>query len=145
MVGVHATEHGVATRDFQPIGLTDRGFTLMEVLVALSIVAIALTAVYRMHSQTLFIDERSRSDTIFTLLARHKLADLEILNLSEFNGDSGTFDDVQPGYAWEIRTENIASDQFPEDGPILKRIQITISRSDNGARFTLNTYRQVYE
>ena len=145
MVSVDVAEHGVAKRGCQPIGLTERGFTLMEVLVALSIVAIALTAVYRMHSQTLFIDERSRSDTIFTLLARQKLADLEILNLSEFNGDSGTFDDVQPGYAWEIRTENIASDQFQDDGPILKRFEIIIRHSDDGARFTLNTYRLVYE
>jgi prepilin-type N-terminal cleavage/methylation domain-containing protein len=46
----------------------ENGFTLMEVMVALSVVAIALMAIYRMHSQTLFMDARGRFDTVATLL-----------------------------------------------------------------------------
>ena len=43
------------------------GFTLMEVMVALSVVAIALLAIYRMHTQTLFMDARGRFDTRATM------------------------------------------------------------------------------
>ena len=117
----------------------------MEVLVALSVVAIALTAIYRMHSQTLFMDEISRFDTVATMLARQKLADLETIDLADFNGDSGDFGDTQPGYAWQIQTENVESDLFKDDGPILKRFQISITRSETESQFTLTTYRYFYE
>ena len=117
----------------------------MEVLVALSVVAIALTAVYRMHTQTLFMDESGRFDTVATMLARQKLADLETIDLAEVNTDSGDFGQTQPGYAWQIQTENVDSALFKEDGPILKRIQISITRNDEEARFTLTTYRYLYE
>ena len=123
----------------------DRGFTLMEVLVALSVVAIALTAIYRMHSQTLFMDERGRFDTVATMLARQKLADLETIDISKFNGDSGDFGDTQPGYAWQIQAENVESDLFKDDGPILKRFLISITHNGTESQFTLTTYRYVYE
>ena len=122
-----------------------QGFTLMEVLVALSVVAIALTAVYRMHTQTLFMDERGRFDTVATMLARQKLADLETIDLADFNGDDGDFGQAQPGYAWQIQTETIESDLFKVDGPILKRVQISITRNEEEALFTLTTYRYLHE
>ena len=62
-------------------GHLENGFTLMEVMVALSVVAIALMAIYRMHSQTLFMDARGRFDTVATLLMSQKLADIDTIEL----------------------------------------------------------------
>ncbi|MDD4463956.1 MAG: type II secretion system protein, partial [Desulfobacterales bacterium] len=53
------------------------GFTLLVIMVALGILAIVLTAVLRMHSQTLFVDRQAKFNTIAVLLAQEKLAQIE--------------------------------------------------------------------
>jgi general secretion pathway protein I len=121
------------------------GFTLMEVMVALSIVAIALMAIYRMHSQTLFMDRRSRFDTIAVMLARQKLADVATLEFSDILGDSGDFGNDYSGYTWKISSESVASDLIKEDGPTLKQITITIASDDDENLFNIVTYRHGYE
>ncbi len=131
--------------DPRPAASSESGFTLMEVMVALSVVAIALVAIYRMHSQTLFMDTRSRFDTVATMLARQKLADIAIADLSDMTIDSGDFGDDHPGYTWQIQSDMVSSDQFREDGPVLKRIQVTISRDGDASEFNLSTYRYLYE
>jgi general secretion pathway protein I len=124
---------------------TENGFTLMEVMVALSVVAIALTAIYRMHSQTLFMDARSRFDTVATMLARQKIADIDAIDLADLSSDNGDFDNDYPGYAWQIQSEAVSSDLLKEDGPVLKRITVTISFNGEESLFTLTTYRHLYE
>jgi general secretion pathway protein I len=131
--------------DPRPAASSESGFTLMEVMVALSVVAIALVAIYRMHSQTLFMDTRSRFDTVATMLARQKLADIAIADLSDMTIDSGDFGDDHPGYTWRIQSDIVSSDQFREDGPVLKRLQVTISRDGDASEFNLSTYRYLYE
>lgn len=131
--------------DPRPAASSESGFTLMEVMVALSVVAIALVAIYRMHSQTLFMDTRSRFDTVATMLARQKLADIAIADLSDMTIDSGDFGDDHPGYTWRIQSDIVSSDQFREDGPVLKRVQVTISRDGDASEFNLSTYRYLYE
>ena len=126
-------------------GRPENGFTLMEVMVALSVVAIALTAIYRMHSQTLFMDARGRFDTVATLLMSQKLADIDTTELKDLSGDSGDFGDANPGYSWQIQTEEVSSDLLKEDGPTLKRITVTISRDGEASVLKMDTYRIFYE
>jgi general secretion pathway protein I len=117
----------------------------MEVMVALAVVAIALLAVYRMHTQTLFMDASGRTDTVATLLARQKLADIDADPESELIDDSGEFSDAHAGYGWRIQTEAVADDLIKEDGPQLKRITVTITAPGETEGLTLTTYRLRYE
>ena len=121
----------------------NKGFTLMEVMVALAVVAVALTAIYRMHTQTLFMDTRGRFDTVATLLARQKIADIDTTTLTDLTEDSGDFGDLHPGYTWRIETDTVSSDLIKDDGPTLKRITLTVGLDDQ--TFTLTTYRLLYE
>jgi general secretion pathway protein I len=126
-------------------GNPENGFTLMEVMVALSVVAIAMMAVYRMHTQTLFMDARGRFDTVATMLMSQKLADLDTIEMNDLSSDSGDFGNAHPGYAWRIQTEEVSSDLLKEDGPTLKRITVTISFNGEESVFNLTTYRHLYE
>jgi len=117
----------------------------MEVMVALSVVAIALTAVYRMHTQTLFMDAGSRFDTVAAMLARQKITDIDTIDIEAFTDDSGDFDNHHPGYAWRIQTEEVSSDLIKADGPTLKRIIVTIGYNGEESLFNLTTYRHLYE
>ena len=121
------------------------GFTLMEVMVALSVVAIALLAIYRMHSQTLFMNARGRFGTMATMLAREKLADIDASKLADITSDSGDFGADYPGYTWHFETETINSDLLKDDGPVLKRIDLTIEFNGGESVFHLTTYRSLYE
>lgn len=121
----------------------EKGFTLMEVMVAVAVVAIALMAIYRMHTQTLFMDSRSRFDTAAAMLARQKLADIDAVDLKDLVDESGDFSGGFPDFTWQIQSEAITSDLFKEDGPVLKQITVTIARGEE--TFTLKTYRLVYE
>ncbi|WP_155321177.1 type IV pilus modification PilV family protein [Desulfosarcina ovata] len=128
-----------------PMQGAQNGFTLMEVMVALAVVAIALTAVYRMHSQTLFMDQRGRFDTVATLLARQKLAEIDTQDLADLTIDEGDFGDDYPGYRWQMESETVVSDLILEGGPTLKRITLTVDYGDGETTFAITTYRHLYE
>jgi general secretion pathway protein I len=117
----------------------------MEVLVALSVVAIALLAIYRMHSQTLFMDARGRFDSVAVMLARQKLAEMETIDPAELIGDSGDFGSDYPGYTWKLETEEVVSDLMRDDGPVLRKIRLTIALNEDESLFQLATYRHLYE
>ncbi len=121
------------------------GFSLVEVMAALMVIAIALPAIYKMHSQTLFMEGISRFDTISPVLASMKLAEIETSNLKDQGDDSGDFGDQHPGYAWSVLMEDVESETLKSDGPILKKITVRISRNNDDNSFSLTTYRATYE
>jgi general secretion pathway protein I len=63
-----------------------RGFTLLEVMVALAIMALALTAIIGINGQTISAHTYAKRVTVATMLARSKMADLE----SQFNEEGFT-------------------------------------------------------
>ena len=65
------------------------GFTLLEVMVALAVMAIVLVSVYRMHSQSLTMNTAARFYTLAPMLAQGKMAEQEVLSSGAFTGDSG--------------------------------------------------------
>ncbi|MBW2583428.1 MAG: prepilin-type N-terminal cleavage/methylation domain-containing protein, partial [Deltaproteobacteria bacterium] len=64
------------------------GFTLLEVMVAMAIMAIVLVSVYRMHAQTLAMNTANRFYTQAPMLAQGKLAQLATGSSEIIAGDS---------------------------------------------------------
>jgi len=85
------------------------GFTLLEVMIAMAIMAIVLVSVYRLHSQTLSMTTANRFYTQAPLLAQSKMAQLEAIPSSVVSGDSGDFGDKFPGYGWRVSMEDVSS------------------------------------
>jgi general secretion pathway protein I len=81
------------------------GFTLLEVMVAMAIISIVLTAVYKMHGQTLIMSETARFYTLAPMLAQSKMAEFDIKPTKDQDNDSGNFGYEYPGYRWEIAVE----------------------------------------
>ena len=116
------------------------GFSLLEVMVALSIISIVLVSGYRMHSQTLEMHQQLRFQTTAPLLAQNKLAETETMPPDELSADAGVFEGAYSGYSWQIETEAMESDFLGMAANDLKHINITIRYHDILA-YRLETYR----
>ncbi|CAB1055960.1 hypothetical protein D1BOALGB6SA_694 [Olavius sp. associated proteobacterium Delta 1] len=121
------------------------GFTLLEVLIAMAIMAIVLVSVYRLHSQTLSMTTANRFYTQAPLLAQSKMAQLEALSSDSVSGDSGDFGDKFPGYGWHVSTEDVSSEALGEAAEDLKRIDVTVTLNENEYEYTVRLYRMMSE
>ena len=119
------------------------GFTLLEVLIAMAIMAIVLVSVYRMHSQTLTMTSANRFYTQAPLLAQSKMAQLEAVSSESISGDSGDFGDNFPGYSWSVSTEAMSMEALGEVGADLNRIDLTVSLDDY--EYTIRSYLLIRE
>ena len=82
------------------------GFTLLEVMISLAILAVSLVAISGLNGGAVAMEAYSRRATEATLLLRGKMNDIEDQlhkdGFSDFDDDKrGTFDDEgAPGYSW---------------------------------------------
>ena len=133
----------------QQAGVSNRqtasGFTLLEVMVAMAIMAIVLVSVYRMHSQTLTMNTAARFYTQAPMLAQSKLAQLEANSSGLIAGDSGDFGDKFPGYTWSISAEEVSSETLGEFAADLKRIDMTVSFNSGEYVYDVRAYRFMAE
>jgi general secretion pathway protein I len=96
------------------------GFTLLEVMVALAVLAGSLMAVADLSGNALRNYNYSRDLSMATLLARGKMAELEEkyedVGFTDFDQtEDGTFaDEGQPGMRWKLELQKPTSELTPE-------------------------------
>ena len=69
------------------------GFTLLEVMVALSIISVVLIAVFRLYAQTISMNHLLAFNTRAPFLAQQKMAQWTAMPADEMGDDSGGFGD----------------------------------------------------
>lgn len=116
------------------------GFTLLEVLVGLAVLAIALISIFKLQGQTIQMSAKARFLTVAPHLAHAKLAEIELLDFKEVGDGSGAFPDEHADYNWTVAVEEMPSDLITETNYHLVRISIGVSHSD-GSSYQLRTYR----
>lgn len=95
---------------------TRRGFNLLEVMIALAVLAVTMTALLAAQSSSLDKSARARNLSIATLLARGKMIDLELLLFDEgftegSQEDSGDFrDEDHREIRWSSKISEIELD-----------------------------------
>ncbi len=94
------------------IPVKDNGFTLLEVMVAISILAIALTVLLGNQGQSLRLAEESRFNFTASLLIKEKLGDFQVLG-EELSDSEGDFGDEYPGYFWAVEVETPDFENYP--------------------------------
>jgi len=111
----------------------EQGFTLLEVMVAVAIIAISFVSLIGSQSRSISNAGYSRFEITASLLARRKLAEFTI----------GDFDDVQPSeddftedfadFHWQVEVEALTEDDVAVPGAedMLKMVNLTVSRGDD--------------
>lgn len=102
------------------------GFTLLEVMVAVAIIAIALTALLGSHSQSVSLAGEAKFYTTASLLAQQKMAELELAGFDDLVNDRGDFGEEFPGYRWEVKIDNADFEGFTEIARHIKQIDLAL-------------------
>lgn len=118
------------------------GFTLLEVMVAMAIIAIALTAVLGSQSQSVSLASEAKFNTTAPLLAQSKIAEIEVAEQDDLAGGSGDFGEDFPGYTWELSMEEIVFEEPENVSDLLKRIDLKVSWGEEKLyQYHLRLYR----
>ncbi|PKN27289.1 MAG: hypothetical protein CVU64_16170 [Deltaproteobacteria bacterium HGW-Deltaproteobacteria-21] len=99
-----------------------RGFTLMEVLVSMAIMAVALFAVFRLQGQNLDLQTEASFITLANQLGDQRMAELQVkpdLNEGRFSGDFGA---DHPDFQYEEEITKVANRKH------LFRVKVTVIR-----------------
>ncbi len=123
---------------------SEKGFTLLEVMIAVAVLAIALTSLFGSQSASVRLATESRFYIQAPLLARKQLAELTLTE--EFISSEGDFEDDFAGFRWELQVEEV----FFEESEILEKLDqqfwhltmIVRWGEDDFFTYQLETYRQ---
>ena len=116
------------------------GFTLIEVLISLTIMAIVLVAVFKLHAQSISMSAATRFHTTAALLSQTKLAEITATSLAELTSDSGDFAQPFAGYQWQSVIEDVTSEDLGPVSAQLKKINIAIVFGADQYRYHLTTH-----
>ena len=111
------------------------GFTLLEIMIALAIVSIALTALLSLGNRTIAVHDRLQKITQATLLAQHKMSELESSASALAGDESGVFDEPNNAFTWRV-------DYAETPLPSIRMVSVTVTwgeENDNEA-VTLDSF-----
>ncbi len=118
------------------------GFTLLEVMIAVSVLTIALAAVLGLQSKSLTLASESRFHTTAALLGQGKMAEITVAKMDELTSDTGDFGDVFTGYAWRLSVQNADLPGLEKMKGRLKRIDLEVTCGEGELfRYDLRLYR----
>ena len=114
-----------------------RGFSLLEVLVAFTILAMLLAALFQVFSGGLRAARAGESYTRATVIAQSRLAALGTEQPLREGVFSGTTDDA---YGWRVTVSPYLDEQLPEIDRLLLPLTVTIEVfwEDGGSPRTLS-------
>ncbi|MEQ9547570.1 MAG: type II secretion system minor pseudopilin GspI [Marinobacter sp.] len=99
-----------------------RGFTLIEVLVALLVFGLIATTAAEVGSQYIASYERIRDKTMAGWIADNRISELRLQE--ELPGISENSDELDYGsYRWQVTTAVLGTEE-----PTMRRIEVTVAR-----------------
>jgi len=92
----------------------------MEVMIAMTILAIALVAIFQSQSQSISMSTDSRFMTTAALLAQSKMVEVEAASTLANHSEDGDFGTDYPQYIWHLEVVDTQLPQF-------KKIDVTVT------------------
>lgn len=125
-------------------GWNAAGFTLLEVMIAVAVLAITLSVLFGSQSQSLSLAAEAKFNTRAAFFLEMKLAELEA-GLLEIYDDEGDFGEDYPEYRWKLEVEDADLPEFDIAGDLsrpLKRAVVTVSWVDSPFSHSVAYYLQ---
>lgn len=108
--------------------LRNNGFTLLEVMIAVAIIAIALTTLLGSQSQSVSFANSAKFETMAALLAQSKMSEITTQKANGLTNDSGDFGEDYPGYSWKLSVSDLAIPPGVADiSNYLKQVDLTVT------------------
>ena len=111
-----------------------KGFTLLEVMIALAIMTGTLLTVLGAFNHHLSLVGRDREETVALLLARGKLEELEMLPVETLTAQEGTFAPDRPDVTWKLSINPTAITG-------LRQLTLMVQWDDKRKSFSLDHYK----
>ncbi|MBN1625097.1 MAG: type II secretion system protein [Deltaproteobacteria bacterium] len=127
------------------------GFTLLEVMVSLAIVAVVLVSLLISQSQSVSLQDEIKFKTTAALLAQKKISEIELEKTDKLNSDNGDFGDDFADYSWETIVQDISlPDSLSEYMELedftkyLRQVDVNIYRGEEKrSQYNIRLYRFV--
>ena len=109
---------------------SEAGFTLLEIMVAVAIIAISFVSLLGSQSQSISIATISRFEITASMLARQKLAEIQTADFEELSTAEGDFEDDFADFHWQTEVSELTEDEtgITGAGEMLKVVDLTVSR-----------------
>ncbi len=117
----------------------DRGFTLIEVIVATVLLALGLIGALMAFSLAARATGAARTDTLVPLLAEQKLSGVKALPRDELQAGTyeGDFGDEHPGYRWTMTIQ-------PEDDLHVVAVVLVVHAPGQGHGYDVTFATQIF-
>ena len=111
------------------------GFTLLEVMVAVAVIAIAFVTLIGAQSQSVSIASQTRFRVTSALLAQQQLTEIEMTDYEQISSGSGDFGENYPGYQWQSEVSDLGESETGIEGVegMLKIVNLTVTRGESGS------------
>ncbi|NNG01634.1 MAG: prepilin-type N-terminal cleavage/methylation domain-containing protein [Desulfobacteraceae bacterium] len=117
------------------------GFTLLEIMAAIAIIAIVLVGVYRLYAQSIRMSGAAQFYTVATLLAQEITARIDASPNEQPTDDSGDFEDEYAAYSWKLTVEDLESESFSDADTKPRKIEIQVVYNEDEYSYSLQTLR----
>lgn len=109
-------------------GSGSSGFTLLEVMIAVALIAIALVTLIGAQAQSVSYATGSRFDATASLLAQWKLTEIGLQDFTRLIGEEGNFGKEYPHFSWKTEVGDLTESETGIKGSRgqLKTVDLTI-------------------
>ncbi len=132
----------LSKKELQEKRFLPAGFTLLEVMIAVSIIAIAFVTLIGSQSQSVSISGHTRFAVTSALLAQKQLTYIESADFSDVSSGSGDFGENYPGYSWKSEVSELSEDDTGIEGSdgMLKAVDLIVTfGGDDGRSYAVRS------
>ncbi len=94
--------------------MKNKGFTLLEVMISLLIIAVAFVVLLHSRNKTILVGDYSKNITMATLLASQKITEIEHLETVNSGEEEGDFGDRFPNFRWKTEISDTPFNNIKE-------------------------------